>query len=233
MLLQTRQIHIILNGWKKGNQYNVQTGSSDYHKKIGNALTNGKHPIVGINWNNAVAYCNWLSKKRGLTPVYTINGESVTTNWQANGYRLPTEAEWEFAARSRGKNEKWAGTSSESDLSKYGNFCDENCTYSWKSENQNDGYINTAPVGSFQANDSGLYDMSGNVWEWCWDWYDNQYYSKSTNTNPKGTDTGAHRVMRGGSWHYSAADLRCASRYGSSPDNRRGNFGFRLSRTVK
>lgn len=191
------------------------------------------HPVIHVSWNDAVAYCNWLSQQHRYEPVYTIRGGQVTANWEADGYRLPTEVEWEFAARSRGGSDKWAGTSSESSLAKYGNFCDENCGFSHKSGIYNDGYPFTAPVGKFRASNLGLHDMSGNVWEWCWDRYDSDYYNNSSNRNPRGPSTGSFRVLRGGSWLNEPAGLRCAGRYGGSPDNLNFNIGFRLTRTAE
>ncbi len=181
------------------------------------------HPVLDISWYDAVAYCNWLSEKHLFQKVYTINGTKVTANWNANGYRLPTEAEWEFAARSRGSNHKWAGTSSEADLAAYGNYDERSIK---------DGYAYTAPVGSFRCNDSGLYDMSGNAWEWCWDWYGYDYYKKSIDAiNPRGPDSTSLRVLRGGAWYGKPTHLRCTNRYVGSPDGRYLKMGFRLSRT--
>lgn len=194
----------------------------------------GKRPVINVSWYDAVAYCNWKSKQEGLQEVYRISGTSVSADWNADGYRLPTEAEWEFAARSRGSSDKWAGTSSESSLSSYGNFCDENCTYYWKKEDQNDGYKQTAPVGSFRDNKLGLHDMSGNVWEWCWDWYHGDYYKNSPSRNPRGPSTGSYRVLRGGSWDDLPADLRCAFRGNDAPGNSYSDaIGFRLSRAAR
>jgi formylglycine-generating enzyme required for sulfatase activity len=178
------------------------------------------HPAVHVSWHDAVAYCNWRSEQDVLEKVYTISGSNVTANWDANGYRLPTEAEWEYAARSRGKNEKWAGTSNESGLSSYANVY-----------GSSDGYQYTAPVGSFHSNNLGLYDMSGNVWEWCWDW--KGAYPSSSQTNPNGSDSGSHRVYRGGSWRFHPADLRCANRSGYSPDYKSNVIGFRLARAAR
>ncbi len=197
----------------------------------------GKRPAIYVSWYDAIEYCNWRSSQDGLTPVYSINKRTqdpnnksnfdklkwtVTINWQANGYRLPTEAEWEYAARSSGKDQKWAGTSSESQLVSFANGLGEK-----------DGYKNTSPVGTFKANDLGLFDMSGNVWEWCWDWYDSGYYSKSPKSNPQGPNTGSDRVLRGGSWFDEPAYLRCANRLYGTPDNRFFIFGFRLSRAAR
>jgi formylglycine-generating enzyme required for sulfatase activity len=175
------------------------------------------HPVVVVSWYGAVGYCNWRSRADGLTPAYRMYGTTITTNWSANGYRLPTEAEWEYAARSKGSKEKWAGTSTEYALFSYANYSGDK-----------DGYSGAAAVGSLQANSLGLSDMSGNVWEWCWDWYGS--YSSSTQTNPNGSDSGSDRVLRGGSWSLSPAYLRCSDRSFNSPALRSLNVGFRLAR---
>ncbi len=194
----------------------------------------GKRPVINVSWYDAIEYCNWRSSQDGLTPVYSINERTqdpnnkssrddlkwtVTINWQANGYRLPTEAEWEYAARSRGKDQKWAGTSSEDQLTSFAN-----------GYGKTDGYQYTSPVGTFKANDLGLFDMNGNVYEWCWDWYGS--YSLNSNSNPKGPNTGSGRVLRGGSWFSLPASLRCAYRLDLYPDDRNLDIGFRLSRAA-
>ncbi len=175
----------------------------------------GKRPAINVSWNDAVAYCNWRSGQDGLQKVYTISGSSVTADWNANGYRLPTEAEWEFAARSRGKDEKWAGTSAESSLSSYANI-----------SGSSDGYEHTAPVGTFKANALGLHDMSGNVWEWCWDWYGT--YPSEPKPDYKGLASGSLRVVRGRSWVNVADACRTANRGFDYPDRRYNYLGFRL-----
>jgi formylglycine-generating enzyme required for sulfatase activity len=182
----------------------------------------GDHPVLKVSWYGAVAYCNWLSEQHGLTAVYRISGTKVTPNWSANGYRLPTEAEWEYAARSGGKKEKWAGTFTENELTQFANY-----------SGKGDGYDGTAPVGMLRANNLGLADMSGNVWEWCWDWYGSDYYGKPIGNNPKGPDTGACRVFRGGSWFSYPANCRAAFRYGREPTSRNNGVGFRLARSSR
>jgi len=172
-----------------------------------------------VSWYDAIEYCNWRSEQEGLTPVYRKSGSDVTANWNANGYRLPTEAEWEYAARSRGKREKWAGTSSENQLSDYANY------------GQNIG--KTVEVGFYRANALGLHDMSGNVWEWCWDWYGgSDYYSASDgSTDPRGPATGSIRVLRGGGWDFNPQYCRAAYRLNGGPALRDSNIGFRLARS--
>ncbi|MEZ5038403.1 MAG: SUMF1/EgtB/PvdO family nonheme iron enzyme [Saprospiraceae bacterium] len=180
----------------------------------------GKRPAINVSWLEAVAYCNWRSEQEGFQKVYTINGSNVTADWSADGYRLPTEAEWEFAARSGGKKEKWAGTSEESNLTSFANGTGEK-----------DGYEYTAPVGTFRANTLGLFDMSGNVWEWCWDWYGD--YSSAAQTDLQGPSSGTSRVLRGGSWDYGTASLRCTLRGSNTPGGRFSFNGFRLSRAAR
>lgn len=134
----------------------------------------------------------------------------------APAFRLPTEAEWEYAARSGGKNEKYSG----------GNDIDSVAWYSGNSGRK------THPVGQKQPNGLGIYDMSGNVWEWTNDWYDENYYRNSPRDNPKGADSGQYRVLRGGSLRSDALDSRAAHRGGNLPDIRfSGSFGFRCVMT--
>ena len=175
---------------------------------------NGRNfPVEKVSWNDVWKFIKKLNRKAG------------------KNYRLPTEAEWEYAARSGGKKEKYAGFSGESDLYPYANFCDNNCEYSNKTKGQNDGYENTSPVGSYKPNGLGLYDMTGNVWEWCSDWYDKDYYSNSPRKNPQGTSSGSLHVFRGGSWYNESRNLRASDRYLIWPGLRYYFLGFRLART--
>jgi formylglycine-generating enzyme required for sulfatase activity len=154
-----------------------------------------RHPVVCVSWNDANAFARWFS---------TINGK---------GYRLPTEAEWEYAARSAGKREKYAG----------GNVVDDVAWYSGNSANS------THPVGKKSANGLGLYDMSGNVWQWTNDWYGENYYSVSPRINPPGPQSGSKRIFRGGSWFYDARGARTTYRDFASPNYRSSYLGFRLA----
>jgi len=167
------------------------------------------HPVVCVSWYDAKAFAKWLSEKTGLN------------------FRLPTEAEWEYACRGGGKKVKYAGTSDTDELYRYANFCDSNCTESWKTTSQDDGYRYTAPVGSYKPNSLGLYDMSGNVWEWCEDVYSSDAYKHHSRRNPIYTSGGSYRI-RGGSWNGGPRGVRCANRGDFSPGGRYNDVGFRL-----
>lgn len=194
------------------------------------------HPAVCVSWNDAIAYCNWRSKKEGLTPVYTIKENTVTADFTANGYRLPTEAEWEYAARSgeKGYKYKYSWGNGNPVNKRGGNIRDKTLKQTlslgdiW--EGYDDGYCYTSPVDAFDSNEFGLYDMTGNVNEWCWDWYDGNYYKDSPN-NPSGPLNGNTRVVRGGSWSSKPGGVRAASRDYEAPEDSSVIIGFRLSRT--
>ena len=181
-----------------------------------------KRPVINVSWYDAVNYCNWLSEKEKLEPVYNISDDWVAVNWSANGYRLPTEAEFEFAARSRGKKENWSGTSLGEELSNFANY--DKSKYK---------FDRTAPVRQFKPNELGLYDMSGNVWEWCWDWYGSEYYKSSNEEkDPHGPISGTSRVYRGGSWKSSAELCRTSVRFRTVPNYANEYIGFRLARNA-
>ena len=166
-------------------------------------------------------FCNALSVKEGLDPYYTINGASVSIKG-GTGYRLPTEAEWEYACRA-GSTGKYT----------FGDDASKLDDYAWHDGNSKvGGSYTTHPVGGKQANAFGLYDMHGNVWEWCGDWYDENYYANTSSyIDPKGANTGTSGVLRGGSYLNGPVDLRCANRNGLDPANRNGDIGVRLART--
>jgi len=166
-------------------------------------------PVESVSWYDAVEYCNKRSQKEGLTPAYTVNGTNVTWNRNANGYRLPTEAEWEYACR--------AGTTTAYNTGR--TISKRQANYFGKK---------TSIVGSFASNAWGLHDMHGNVWEWCWDWYGS--YSSAAQTDPMGASSGSYRVGRGGSWVNSAGLVRSAYRDDPDPDYRIYSIGFRLAR---
>jgi formylglycine-generating enzyme len=174
-------------------------------------------PIHNINWFEAVEYCNWLSQKQGLQKVYTINKSEVTWNLSANGYRLPTEAEWEYAARGGNLSKSYRFSGS--------NNIDEVAWYDGTTK-----YKGPAPVGTKKANELGIFDMSGNVWEWCNDYFTSNYYANSAKENPTGPGPNTYRVLRGGSWHYRDEYARIADRDGPNAAFTNFNYGFRIAK---
>jgi len=161
-------------------------------------------PVEQVSWNDIQEFINRLNQKTKNNPQAPFGkGE----------FRLPTEAEWEYAARSGGKSEKYSG----------GNDVDSVAWYKDNSRNK------THPVGTKQPNGLGLYDMSGNVWEWVSDWYSSSYYSESSKNNPKGPNSGSNRVRRGGSWVSYAWSVRASDRFYNTPVFRSSDLGFRLA----
>jgi formylglycine-generating enzyme required for sulfatase activity len=174
-------------------------------------------PVETVSWFDAVRFCNALSAKLGLAAAYTIGeGEApaVTCDFSASGFRLPTEAEWEYAARSGGDAFVYAGSDD----------CEEVGWYDDNSDGQ------AQPVGGKAATRWGLYDLTGNVWEWCWDRSGD--YPSETSTDPLGEDYGPDRVYRGGSWYDDAYSARAAYRFGHRPGYRDDLLGLRLARTI-
>jgi formylglycine-generating enzyme required for sulfatase activity len=174
-----------------------------------------QHPVVNVNWDDAVAFCDWLSRKEGKR------------------YRLPTEAEWEYACRAGTKTPRYNGKDSER-LVEVANVADASMReiyYLPQGLPGSDGYPFTAPVGQFEPNRFGLYDMYGNVCEWCSDWLDDAYYAKSPVDDPQGPGSGKFRVNRGGDWRNDPGIFcRSASRSGLNPMWRNCSHGFRIVR---
>ena len=195
-------------------------------------------PVEQVCWYDILVYCNKKSLMEGLSPCYRISGSTDPARWgsvptsgdatwnavgcdfSANGYRLPTEAEWEYAAKggsaagSLASNAVYAGSA-------------ELDSVAWYSGNSG---RKTKPVGQKRENALGLYDMAGNVWEWCWDWYADDYYGSSPSADPTGASSGGSRAYRGGSWYYVASCARSASRNGYYPAIRGSDLGFRVLR---
>jgi formylglycine-generating enzyme required for sulfatase activity len=169
------------------------------------------YPIYWVTWYDAIEYCNKRSEDENLTPAYTVSGEDVAWNKSANGYRLPTEAEWEYACRA-GTTSPYSSESSVGDIG-------------WYYDNSGN---KAHPVGEKLANAWGLYDMHGNVYERCWDWY--AAYESGPLTDPDGALSGTTRVYRSGGWYSSAKNLRSATRGYVIPSGRDSATGFRLVR---
>jgi L-fuconolactonase len=176
------------------------------------------HPVVNVSWDDAKAFCKWLSEK------------------EKNTYRLPTEAEWEFTCRAGTTTAYWFGNDPEG-LATAGNVADAAARAKFPAwtlgTKAKDGHAYTAPVGQFKANLFGLFDMHGNVWEWCEDWYEPKGYTTDKLKDPTGPPTGSARVQRGGGWSSAPHRARSASRVGRDPETYRGAYlGFRVLLTV-
>jgi sulfatase modifying factor 1 len=188
------------------------------------------HPVGYVSWNDAVAFCDWLSRKEGKK------------------YRLPTEAEWEYASRAGTTTRYHCGNDPE-ELIGFANVADSDRASEFPGKKADvfdksgkktgkqipypflsghDGYAWTAPVGRFRPNHFGLYDMHGNSWEWCSDWFGEDYYSKSPVEDPQGPASGTVRVSRGGAFDNSAFTVRSARRDGGTPESRDCHDGFRV-----
>jgi formylglycine-generating enzyme required for sulfatase activity len=222
------------------------------------------YPVNFVSWYDVIVFCNKLSIKESLSPVYSINGSTNPVDWgtvptsdedpnitiwnaavmdrSKNGYRLPTEAEWEYACRGDYPNKATEtktkpfgigdGTKMISGMANFrttypydlnhspaGDYDDENAEYVYK----------TTEVGSYEANNYGLYDMCGNLFEWCWDWYKADI--TKDNANPTGAVNGSKRVQRGGYWFSDGQYLRSAFRFSTDPEERYRSIGFRLVRS--
>ena len=217
-------------------QYEAVMGSNP------SSFTGNNLPVEYVSWYDALVFCNKLSMMEGLTPAYSIDGKTDPAEWGAvptgsnaiwdavtivsgsTGYRLPTEAQWEYACRANTTTAfNWGTNTIDSSKANYNasNVDANNLTAGT--------YLGkTSEVGSYAPNAWGLYDMHGNVFEWCWDWYGS--YSSGAQTDPTGAVSSGSRVLRGGSWNYFGRYARSARRDYDVPDRRRNDFGFRLVR---
>jgi formylglycine-generating enzyme required for sulfatase activity len=172
-----------------------------------------RHPVRQVDWNDAVRFCNWLSRRENRSPCYVASPGGWTLTPGTHGYRLPTEAEWEYACRA-GTKTAYSSGSDDAALKRYAVF----------------DARSSVEGATRMPNPWGLFDMHGNVWEWCQDWSD-KYASKEHVVDPPGATEGVLRVIRGGSWFLSAVSCRSSYRYRDEPAYRNGGLGFRVARS--
>ncbi|MFC1693696.1 formylglycine-generating enzyme family protein [Candidatus Latescibacterota bacterium] len=197
-------------------QYQSVMGSNPSSFKFGD-----NYPVEEVSWYDAVKYCNRLSDAAGLDCCYEEN--TWECDFSKNGFRLPTEAEWEYACRAGTETKFYTGNNLSSD----GRTSTDLEEAGWYRSNSGS---KTHTVGQKKPNAWGLYDMHGNVWEWSNDWYGESYYSSSPSSNPAGLSSDSYRVIRGGSWYYYARYCRSADRNGSGPEGTYSGLGFRVVR---
>lgn len=178
-------------------------------------------PVEQVTWFDAVRFCNQLSEREHRLPYYKIDGKDVTI-LGGNGYRLPTEAEWEYACRA-------PQSSSTATKHPFGDNDEDLGRYAWFGQNSE---WTTHPVGQKLPNRWGLYDMQGNVWEWCQDWYWASSFASAPESIPQGPALSSHRVSRGGAWNFNPWDCRPESRMNDEPGTRFNNLGFRVARNM-
>ncbi|CAK8711227.1 hypothetical protein KKHLCK_00220 [Candidatus Electrothrix laxa] len=198
-------------------QFRLFRPEHDSGEYKGKSLNGEKQPVVEVSREDARDYAVWLARQSGKK------------------IRLPTEAEWEYAARAGTDTARFWGDAAD-DACRYANVADQTAKKSWPDwtiHNCDDGYAVSASIGSFWANAFGLHDMLGNVWEWCADWYGEDYYASSSKDNPTGPSSGSYRVIRGGSWYDDPGCVRSANRSRSTPDRRGNGLGFRLALPVQ
>jgi formylglycine-generating enzyme required for sulfatase activity len=184
-----------------------------YQKLMGGNPSRWKasiNPVEQVRWSDAARYCNACSRVEGLQPCYDL--KTWECNFDADGYRLPTEAEWEYACRAGTKTAYF-----------FGNNPLKLADYAWFQENSGG---QPRPVGKKLPNPWGLYDMCGNVWQWCNDFYGVDYYQEAPNENPRGPKTGDNKVVRGGAWKFSAQSCRSGYRYNEDPGYADVCFGY-------
>lgn len=202
-----------------GSDWKVQTGKNGYYRELGAALTQGDCPVVGISWEDAIAFANWMSDQQGLPRCYSLAGGHARLDVSSRGYRLLTEAEWEYACRA-GCSSRFSSGDGDKDL----------LGVAWYGVNSED---RTHAVGQKSPNAWGVLDMHGNVWEWVEDdWHSSYEGAPSDGSAWIGRERGSLRVVRGGSWYDPAEYCRSAFRNFALPDYRIGTLGFRLSRSV-
>jgi formylglycine-generating enzyme required for sulfatase activity len=244
-VLSFRIANVQTTWWKYG-LYLFATGQEELLKeKAPDWGIQGNCPVVNVNWYEAVEYCNWLSEAAGMEKVYVIDKSKkdpnnkhkddnlkwiVTTREKANGYRLPTEVEWEFAARGglQSRGVVYAGSDNLDEVGWYWkNSGDKPLDGEWDWDKIKANKGKTQPVGRLKPNELGLYDMSGNVWEWCADWHGK--FPAQLPVGFAGAESGSGRVLRGGSWLFNAFNCRVAYRFDNFPDIRGFITGFRLA----
>ncbi len=198
-------------------EFDLFCNATGYEKPRDGGFGREKKPLINVSWEGAIKYCNWMSSRFNLEKVYELKIDSTgmkikSVNWEANGFRLPTEAEWEYAA----KGGKKGGTMH--------NLVD----IAWFADNSD---AKPHEVGQLEPNGLGIYDIFGNAYEWCWDYYSDNYYSNSPENNPKGPESGEHRVYRGGGFNSSQDFLNVTRRFNLSPTLDDGMIGIRLVRS--
>lgn len=222
--------------WALANGYSFrnagQRASSSNGTALSDTVDNNQHPVVRVDWYDVVKWCNARSEMDGLTPVYYTDdqhtevykqGRHNVTNaqvrWDANGYRLPTEAEWEKAARGGLHGKRWP-------------WGDADIDGTWANYRNSSETSGTTAVGSYPANGYGLYDMAGNVWEWNWDWYSATWFNhvRSRDADTRGPVSGSRRVYSGGSWGDDPELCRLAYRSSTWPIFRKHFWGFRVAK---